>query len=147
MQLNSRRRRNHGAGAHSPHDVIPVTLDDPNHNTRPTNRIADTRRYQASSIATRILMNTDSARTRHSASYRLVRDPQVLLADVQWILGHAHLSTTELYLNTTPQDAIDDVLAHYRRRAEAEQAPPAALSDGEPGYRAEILDALFGDVR
>jgi len=84
---------------------------------------------------------------RHSASYRLARDPQVLLADVQWILGHAHLSTTELYLNTTPQDAIDDVLAHYRRRAEAEQAPPAALSDGEPGYRAEILDALFGDVQ
>jgi hypothetical protein len=69
------------------------------------------------------------------------------LADVQWILGHAHLSTTELYLNTAPQDAIDDVLAHYRRRAEAEQAPPAALSDGEPGYRAEILDALFGDVQ
>ena len=54
---------------------------------------------------------------RHSASYRLARDPQVPLTDVQWILGHAHLSTTELYLNTTPQDAIRDVLAHYDRRA------------------------------
>jgi hypothetical protein len=67
MQLNSRRRRDHGVGAHSPHDVILVTLDDPNHNARPTNRIADARRYQASSIATRMLMNTDSARTSHSA--------------------------------------------------------------------------------
>ena len=35
---------------------------------------------------------------RHSASYRLARDPAVRLTDVQWILGHAHLSTTELYL-------------------------------------------------
>ncbi len=66
---------------------------------------------------------------------------------VKVLEGDAHLSTTELYLNTTPQDAIDDVLAHYRRRAEAGQAPPAALSDGEPGYRAEILDALFGDAQ
>ncbi len=33
---------------------------------------------------------------RHFASYRLARDPQVPLTDVQWILGHAHLSTTEL---------------------------------------------------
>ena len=31
------------------------------------NQIADARHYQASSIATRMLMNTDSARTRHSA--------------------------------------------------------------------------------
>ena len=65
--LNTGRCRNHAAGAHSPHDVILVTLDDPNHNTRPTNRIAGARRYQASSIATRMPMNTDSARTRHCA--------------------------------------------------------------------------------
>ena len=48
------------------------------------------------------------------------------LTDVQWILGHAHLSTTELYLNTTPQDAIDDVLAHYQRRAEGEEGNDSA---------------------
>ena len=68
------------------------------------------------------------------------------LTDVQWILGHAHLSTTELYLNTTPQDAIDDVLAYYQRRSEAKAmaAPP------EPSllrYRPEALDVLFGDSR
>ncbi|HLN67754.1 MAG TPA: site-specific integrase, partial [Streptosporangiaceae bacterium] len=44
---------------------------------------------------------------RHSASYRLARDPQVPLTDVQWILGHAHLSTTELYLNKPSGIASD----------------------------------------
>jgi site-specific recombinase XerC len=84
---------------------------------------------------------------RHSASYRMARDPQVQLTDVQWVLGHAHLSTTELYLNTTPQDAITDVLAHYQRRAEARQASPEAPGTGRLRYRPEILDALFGDLR
>ena len=64
--MNSRRRSDHGVGAHSPHDMIFVTPGNPNHNINPTNRIADARRYQISSIATRMLMNTDSARTRHS---------------------------------------------------------------------------------
>ena len=61
---------------------------------------------------------------RHSASYRMARDPALPLTDVQWILGHAHLSTTQLYLNTSPQDAIGDVLAHYDRRAAAKDAMP-----------------------
>jgi len=65
--MNSRRRSDHGVGAHSPHDMIFVTPGNPNHNINPTNRIADARRYQISSIATRMLMNTDSARTRHTA--------------------------------------------------------------------------------
>jgi hypothetical protein len=69
----------------------------------------------------------------------------VVLTDVRWILGHVHLSTTELYLNTTPQDAIDDVLAHYRRRAEAKHAPPP--SGGGPDYRAQTLDVLFGSAQ
>jgi hypothetical protein len=44
---------------------------------------------------------------RHSASYRMARDPQVELADVQWVLGHAHMSTTELYLNKLSGIASD----------------------------------------
>ena len=68
------------------------------------------------------------------------------ITDVQWILGHAHLSTTELYLNTTPQDAIRDVLAHYERRAAAEDAMPEP-SGTRLNYRPEALGALFGDSR
>ena len=69
------------------------------------------------------------------------------ITDVQWILGHAHLSTTELYLNTTPQDAIDDVLAHYQRRSEARQAMTTPPGPSPLRYRPEALDVLFGDSR
>ena len=36
---------------------------------------------------------------RHTAAYRMARDPGLPVTDVQWILGHAHLSTTQRYLN------------------------------------------------
>ena len=36
---------------------------------------------------------------RHTAAYRMARDPQMPVTDVQWVLGHAHLSTTQQYLN------------------------------------------------
>jgi hypothetical protein len=29
-----------------------------------------------------------------TAAYRMARDPQMPLTDVQWVLGHVHLSTT-----------------------------------------------------
>ena len=32
---------------------------------------------------------------RHSAAYRMARDPPMPLTDVQWVMGHAHLSTTQ----------------------------------------------------
>jgi hypothetical protein len=35
---------------------------------------------------------------RHTAAYRMARDPHMGLTDVQWVLGHAHLSTTQLYV-------------------------------------------------
>ena len=31
----------------------------------------------------------------HTAAYRMARDPQMPLTDVQWVLGHAHLSTRQ----------------------------------------------------
>ena len=37
---------------------------------------------------------------RHTAAYRMARDPQMPLTDVQWVLGHAQLSTTQLYVNS-----------------------------------------------
>jgi integrase len=77
---------------------------------------------------------------RHTAAYRMARDPQMPLADVQWVLGHAHLSTTQRYLNPVTEDVITGVLAfHARRRDRGPAAPPAA------GYRAESLQILFGE--
>jgi hypothetical protein len=78
-----------------------------------------------------------------TAAYRMARDPQMPLADVQWVLGHAHLSTTQIYLNPLPEDVVESVLAHHERRAAQPPAPPPGVSR----YRAEALDVLFGTGR
>lgn len=78
---------------------------------------------------------------RHSAAKRMLRDPHMTLADVQWVLGHAHITTTEIYTAPTPEEVITHVLAHHdRQRAQRGRrpAPPA------PGYRPEVLATLFG---
>jgi len=77
---------------------------------------------------------------RHSAAYRMARDPGMPLTDIQWVLGHAHLSTTQQYLTPLTQDVIASVLAFHDRRREPGSggSPPAA------GYRAESLKNLFG---
>ena len=64
---------------------------------------------------------------RHTAAYRMARDPLLPLTDVQWVLGHAHLSTTQLYLTPMPGDVIAGVLAHHRRVEHA-----AAAAGGVP---------------
>ena len=63
------------------------------------------------------------------------------ITDVQWVLGHAHLSTTQLYVTAPVEDVIESVLAHHRRQAEQKTAPPPEPS---LGYRSETLDVLFG---
>jgi site-specific recombinase XerC len=80
---------------------------------------------------------------RHSAAYRMARDPQMSLTDVQWVLGHTHLSTTQLYVTAPVEDMIAAVLAHHERRA----AGPAASADQQRdrlSYRPESLQILFG---
>jgi hypothetical protein len=76
------------------------------------------------------------------------RDPQLPLTDVQWVLGHAHLSTTQRYLTPMPGDVIAGVLAHHRRGgqlAAADDAPTAADDAAlSSGYRQDSLDVLFG---
>lgn len=34
---------------------------------------------------------------RHTAAQRMIDDPRLSLSDVQWVLGHAHLSSTQIY--------------------------------------------------
>ena len=76
---------------------------------------------------------------RHTAAYRMARDPLLPLTDVQWVLGHAQLSTTQIYLTPMPGDVITAVLGHHRRSDTAAGQPSTAAS----GYRSESLDVLF----
>src|SRR5580704_8524992 len=77
---------------------------------------------------------------RHSAAYRMARDPGMPLTDIQWVLGHAHLSTTQQYLTPLTQDVIASVLAFHDRQRE----PGSGVSPAAAGYRAESLKNLFG---
>jgi site-specific recombinase XerD len=79
---------------------------------------------------------------RHTAAYRMARDPEMPLTDVQWILGHAQLTTTQIYTSAPLEETIASILAHHGRRAAAASAPAAIA----PEYRPESLDVLFGGV-
>ena len=77
---------------------------------------------------------------RHSAAARMARDPQLSLTDVQWVLGHAHLTTTELYLTPSKDEVIEGVLAHHARQSRPRKTPPQPA----PGYDPQSLAVLFG---
>ena len=79
---------------------------------------------------------------RHTAAYRMAEDPALPLTDVQHVLGHAQLSTTQIYLTPRKEEVIRRVLAHHAeavRQAEARARPAPAN-----GYRPETLNVLFG---
>ncbi|MFC6868005.1 site-specific integrase [Haloechinothrix salitolerans] len=79
---------------------------------------------------------------RHTAAYRMAEDPDLPLTDVQLVLGHAALTTTQLYLTPRKEEVIRRMLAHHAeqaRQAAARVAPAPA-----PGYRPETLGVLFG---
>jgi site-specific recombinase XerD len=83
---------------------------------------------------------------RHTAAYRMAEDPGLPLTDVQLVLGHALLTTTQIYLTPRKEDVIRRLLAHHaeQTRQAAQRATPAPA----PGYRPETLSILFGnDVR
>jgi len=80
---------------------------------------------------------------RHTAAYRMAEDPALPLTDVQFVLGHAALTTTQLYLTPRKEDVVRRVLAHHseQTRQAAARAHPVAA----PGYRPESLNVLFGN--
>ena len=64
------------------------------------------------------------------------------ITDVQLVLGHALLTTTQIYLTPRKEDVIRRMLAHHAQ--EARQAAERVRPSPAPGYRPEALDVLFG---
>ncbi|MFI6984221.1 tyrosine-type recombinase/integrase [Embleya sp. NPDC050154] len=78
---------------------------------------------------------------RHTAALRMARDEALSLRDVQEILGHADLSTTEIYLVEDQAAVIRRVQQHLVERQHRAQQPPAPVA---AGYDSTDLEVLFG---
>jgi hypothetical protein len=81
---------------------------------------------------------------RHTAAYRMARDPQLPLTDVQWVLGHAHLSTTQLYL--TPMPGGDDPGAEPARGRVSTFAADASIEDQADLVGAADVEVVVQDL-
>jgi integrase len=82
---------------------------------------------------------------RHTAAYRMIDDPHMSLADVQWVLGHAQITTTQVYLEPRQEEVVQRVRLHHARQA-ADAKVSAAASMPAEGYRPEVLEVLFGGL-
>jgi site-specific recombinase XerD len=127
------------------HGRVPTGRDDPLWQTlRRPFRALTYHAARAMLIRVNSILGTDYSihDLRHTAAYRMARDPDMPLTDVQWILGHAQLTTTQIYTSAPVEETIASILAHQARRA-AGPSTPAAIS---PEYRSESLDVLFGEA-
>jgi len=82
---------------------------------------------------------------RHTAAYRMAEDPALPLTDVQFVLGHAQLSTTQLYLTPRKEEVIRRLLAHHAEQTR--QARQRVVPVLAPGYHPETLAVLLGLAR
>lgn len=77
---------------------------------------------------------------RHTCALRMVRDGRLSLRDVQTVLGHAHLNTTQQYLCDDDSAVLSRVHAHLAGRDQPAPAAPAPAV----GYAAADLAVLLG---
>lgn len=80
---------------------------------------------------------------RHTCALRMVRDDRLSLRDVQHLLGHAHLSTTALYLHDDDAAVLGRVREHLAVLADR-PVPTSPVLPAAPGYAAADLAVLLG---
>ncbi|MEV8057193.1 site-specific integrase [Streptomyces antimycoticus] len=81
---------------------------------------------------------------RHTSALRMVRSAKLSLRDVQVILGHQHLTTTQIYLVEDDDEVLRRVrryLADQDQAADEPQPEPVAV-----GYNADDLAVLLGGI-
>lgn len=78
---------------------------------------------------------------RRTCAIRMVRDQNLSLRDIQIVLGHAHPTTTELYLIEADQQVISRVHQHHTAQTPRPATPIKAAAGYDP---AADLTILFG---
>jgi integrase len=73
---------------------------------------------------------------RHTAAARLIADPGFSLVDVQTVLRHAQVATTQLYVQPRLDEVVAKVVQHY--------AQPPAPPTLAPGYDLDEVGELLG---
>ncbi|MEU1812735.1 tyrosine-type recombinase/integrase [Micromonospora aurantiaca (nom. illeg.)] len=81
---------------------------------------------------------------RHTCAIRLLRDERLTLRDVQTILGHANLSSTQIYLEQLDEELFARIRDHFARRSADQALPPAPMASG---YDTADLAVLLGGLR
>ncbi|MGQ9406369.1 tyrosine-type recombinase/integrase [Mycolicibacterium gilvum] len=74
---------------------------------------------------------------RHTAAARMLADPAFTLVDVQTVLRHASVTTTQIYTQPRLEDLIGKVLEHHAR-------PKIEASTIEPAYDPAAVRELLG---
>jgi len=80
---------------------------------------------------------------RHTCALRMVLDGRLSLRDVQVILGHAHLTTTQLYLDQD-DSAVAARVREYLHGRQHGRRENGELQPAADGYDAADLAVLFG---
>lgn len=75
--------------------------------------------------------------TRHTAAMRMANDPDLTLPEVQTVMRHAHLATTQRYLGVNVEELFNKLHDHYQRPVSDEIVVPA-------GYAAADVATVFG---
>ena len=73
---------------------------------------------------------------RHTTCARMAGDPAFTLPEIQAVMRHAQLSTTQRYMPPRMDELIDKLQAHYQR--------PALAPVPAPGYDLADLATVFG---
>lgn len=80
---------------------------------------------------------------RHTCALRMTRSQTLSLRDVQTILGHAHLTTTQTYLVADDHEVLARVHRFLAEHAQRSAAPPPVAA----GYDAAALSVLLGGAQ